>query len=336
VDEAVRAEAKLGEVMNGPTARLVECAELMVEHVAHADWAMFAKNGTDATTLSVTIARAATARKKILVARGSYHGIGLWSSAGFPGVPSEDTSNTIFFEYNDLSSVEAAVEQAGRDLAGIVATPFRHDILRDLDEIDPAFAQGLRGICDRAGAALILDDIRCGMRIDLAGSWEPIGVRPDLSAWSKAVANGQPLAAVLGSEPWREAAHSIRATGSFWLAPGPMAAAIATWEELRACDGIARMAAAGTRLRAGLEAQAACHGLSVTVSGPPQIPYMTFGDDLERLRANRFASECVARGVYLHPGHNWFMSVAHGDEDVDLALEATDRAFAAVAQGHQT
>ena len=85
----------------------------------------------------------------------------------------EDHANTAYFEYNDLASVSAAITQAGADdIAAIVCTPYRHDILRDQEPVEPEFARGVRAICDRVGAALILDDVRCGLRIDPRGSWE--------------------------------------------------------------------------------------------------------------------------------------------------------------------
>ena len=90
----------------------------MITLVDSADWALFAKNGTDATTTCLTISRAATGKKKILVARGSYHGSAPWCTPVATGVVEEDTSNLIFFEYNDNVSLEAAVQDAGSDLAG--------------------------------------------------------------------------------------------------------------------------------------------------------------------------------------------------------------------------
>ena len=332
IEEAVMRQLRDGDTLQGPSARMVELAELMVERVAHADWAMFCKNGTDATTLAVTIARAATGRRKLLVARGAYHGAAPWSTPVPAGVTPEDRANTLLFEWNDLPSVEAAVAQAAGDVAAIMACPFRHDLRRDQEPADPAFAHGLRRICDRIGAALILDDVRCGLRIDDRGSWEPLGVRPDLSAWSKAIGNGHPIAAVLGADPLREAASSVFATGSFWFSAVPMAAAIATITEMRRADGIAAMVRTGTRLRAGLAQQATAHGLQVTLSGPVQMPYLSFADDADFGTINRWAAECVSRGVYLHPVHNWFMSAALTDADIDRALEATDLAFAAIRQ----
>src|SRR5262249_59497813 len=90
-----------------------------------------------------------------------------------------------------------------------------------------AFARGLRALCDATGAALILDDVRCGFRLHLGSSWEPVGVDPDLSAWSKAIANGRALAAVLGHDAFRGGAKQVFVTGSLSLSPVPLAAALA-------------------------------------------------------------------------------------------------------------
>ena len=331
VEEAVAAQLAEGDVLNGPSARMVELAEVLVDQVPHADWAMFCKNGTDATTLGLTVARSATGRRKVLVARGSYHGIGGWSMpATARGTTEEDHANTVFYEYNDLASVEAAV--AGGDVAAIAVTPIRHDVYRDLEPCSPEFARGLRAICDRIGAALLLDDIRCGLRVDMAGSWEPLGVRPDLSAWSKSLANGHPLAALLGNDPFREGAQKIFATGSFWMAAAPMAGALATLRELRESDGIGAMRRAGERLQAGLREQASAHGLVVNVTGPPQLPFLTFAGDTDFKRATAWAGECGRNGVYLHPTHNWFLGAAHDDEAIDRALQGTDEAFRAIRE----
>jgi glutamate-1-semialdehyde 2,1-aminomutase len=291
---------------------------------------MFAKNGNDVTTLAVVVARAATGHRKVLVANNAYHGIAGWSSRPDAlGMTPEDHVNTVFFDYNDLASVEAAVAEAGADdVAAIVVTPIRHDVFADLEEADPAFARGVRAICDRIGAALVVDDVRCGLRLDLRGSWEALGVRADLSAWSKSLANGHPLAVLLGAEAFREAATGVVATGSFWMAGAPMAAALATIEVLRETDGIGTMASAGRRFQDGLAAQGAAHGFEVTLSGPPQLPFMTFGADDHRFeRAAAWSGACARNGVYLHPVHNWFLSAAHDDEAIDQALERTDEAF---------
>lgn len=329
VDAAAARATATGDVLNGPTPKMVELAELLVDQVPHADWTMFAKNGNDVTTLAVVVARAATGHRKVLVANHAYHGIAAWSSRyDALGMTPEDHANTVFFDYNDLASVEAAVTAAGADdVAAIVVTPIRHDVYADLEAADPAFARGVRAICDRIGAALVVDDVRCGLRLDLRGSWEALGVRPDLSAWSKSLANGYPLAVLLGSDAFRAAASEVVATGSFWMAAAPMAAAIATIEVLRETDGIATMAAAGTRFQQGLAAQGAAHGFAVTLSGPPQLPFMTFAGDDTFERAATWSGACARNGVYVHPVHNWFLSAAHDETSIDQALQRTDEAF---------
>ena len=333
VEAAVERQRALADCQNGPSPRMVELAERLVDLVPHADWAMFAKNGTDATTLAVSIARAATGRRKILVARGAYHGSAPWCTPRPAGTTPEDRAHLIPFVYNDLASVEAAADQAGGDLAGVLVSAFRHDARFDQEECDPAFARGVRALCDRRGAVLALDDVRAGFRLHLGGSWELFGVRPDLSAYSKAIANGYPLAAVLGRDSLREAAQQVFVTGSFWFAAVPMAAALATIEALETEGGIERMTRAGTLLREGLARQARAHGLRVSQTGPVQLPFMTFAADVAAGtfdRANVFTAEAARRGVWLHPWHNWFLSAAHTDADVRLALERTDAAFEAV------
>ena len=330
VEEAARAQAALADCQNGPGPVMVELAETLVATVRHADWAMFAKNGTDATTACCTVARAQTGRKRILVARGAYHGAAPWCTPRPPGTTPEDRANLGYYEFNDLDSARAAVAEAGPDLAGIVVSPFRHDAGYDQELVDPAFARGLRELCDAAGAALILDDVRCGFRLALGSSWEPIGVLPDLSAWSKAIANGHPLAAVLGNDRYRGGAQQIFITGSFWFSATAMAAGIATIGALHADGGIAAMERAGSALRDGILAQAAARDLAVNYTGPVQMPYLTFAGDRDHALACEFAAHALRGGAFVHPRHNWFVSAAMTDEDVALALHATDQAFAAV------
>lgn len=332
VEAAAARQAAKGDVFDGPAPVLVDLAERLVETVAHADWAMFQKNGADATTTCVTLARAGTGRRKILVAKGAYHGAVPWCSPSLAGVTAEDRAHLVEYEYNDAASLRAAAAAAEGDLAAVVATAFRHDVRRDQELADPAFARAAREICDAADAALILDDVRAGFRLHPAGSWEPLGVRPDLSAFSKAIANGHALAAVAGRDRWREAASKVFVTGSFWCSAVAMAAALATLERLARPEAAQHMAAMGARLRDGVAAQAAAHGVALRQSGPPQMPLILFDEDPDLAKGSLFCLEALRRGVYLHPWHNMFLSTAHRAEDVDRALEATDAALAAVAR----
>jgi glutamate-1-semialdehyde 2,1-aminomutase len=332
VEAAAAAQAGLADCQNGPGAVMVDLAELLVDTVQHADWAMFAKNGTDATTICCTIARAHTGRSRILVATGAYHGAAPWCTPRLAGVTAADRANLGYYTFNDLASVQAAVAAAGADLAGIVVSPFKHDAGFDQELVDPEFARGLRELCTQTGAALILDDVRCGFRLHLGSSWEPIGVLPDLSAWSKAIANGHPLAAVLGSGAFADAAASIFVTGSFWFSAAAMAAAIATIGALRDEGAIEAMDRTGTALRAGILQQAADRGIAISYTGPAAMPYLTFVGDQGHELASTFAAAAVRAGAYLHPRHNWFISAAMSEADLAAALAATEAGFAAVGE----
>jgi glutamate-1-semialdehyde 2,1-aminomutase len=170
--------------------------------------------------------------------------------------------------------------------------------------------------------------VRAGWRLDLRGSWESFGVRPDLTAWSKAMANGFPIAAVTGTDSLRGAAQLLYSTGSFWFSATAMAAAKATIEILRDTDGVDLMRRAGTRLREGLASQAASHGFAINQTGPVQVPWLSFEGDATLEKGIHWAGACLEEGVYLHPWHNWFLSAAHTDAEIDRALQGTDAAFA--------
>jgi glutamate-1-semialdehyde 2,1-aminomutase len=332
VQAAVQEQGARGDCMNGPGPVLVDLAERLVEMIPHADWCIFGKNGTDATTSCVTIARAETGRRKVIVAQGAYHGAVPWCSPSVAGVTAEDRAHLLTFRYNDIASLEAAVEQAGGDLAAILVSAFKHDMGQRQELPSPAFAKRVRALCDETHAALILDDVRAGFRLDLGGSWEPLGVSPDLAAWSKAIANGHALAAVTGRERFRDAATQVFTTGSFWCGAVPMAAALATLTELRRVDGPARMQATGQRLRNGLAERARHYGLRIDQSGPVQMPTVLFADDPEWKQGAAFCSEALRHGAYFHPKHNMFLSCAHTEADIDLALDAAEAGFRHVAR----
>ena len=251
VERGRRAQRARGDTQAGPAACMVEAAELLVDRVAHADWAMFAKNGTDATTTCLMVARAATGRSKVLAAAGAYHGSAPWCTIRLDGVTPEDRANMAYYTFNDIASVERASRKPTASVAAIIVSPFRHDAGFDQELVDPEFARGLRQLCDRIGAALVMDEVRAGFRLNDGGSWEPIGVEPDLSAWSKAIGNGYPLAAILGSESLSEAASRIFVTGSFWFQAVPMAAAIATITAIRDEGAVPAMERIGSMLEPG-------------------------------------------------------------------------------------
>jgi glutamate-1-semialdehyde 2,1-aminomutase len=328
VEAAVAAQASKADCQNCPSPLLVELAERMVSIIHHADWAMFMKNGSDANTLALTIARAATGRKTIMVAKGAYHGAAPWCNPNMHGITPEDRANLVYYDYNDIQSVTVALSKCENDLAGVIVSPFRHDAGFDQELVKPEFAQHLRSVCDRKSAVLILDDVRCGFRLNFGCSWDPIGVRPDLSAWSKAMGNGYPIAALVGTDALREAAAKVFATGSFWLSAVSMAAALATLDVLERENGVAWMNRLGDRLLSGLRRQAEGMNLAVNITGHPTMPYLKFHDDEKWTRTSQFTAECAKRGLFVHPRHNWFVSAAIDDRLMDSILEITAQALA--------
>lgn len=328
VDAAALAQLAKVDAGNGPTETLVELAELLTQTIDHADWCLFQKNGTDATTACVTIARATTGKRKVLLAKGAYHGAVPWCSPSVVGVTTEDRAHLVTFDWGDVASLEAAVAQAGDDLAAIILTAFRHDVGRDQELPTAAFLQAARAQCDKAGALLIIDDVRAGFRLDVRGSWAPYGVKPDLAAHSKAIANGWPLAAIAGANSARAGAEKIFTTGSFWYGAAAMAAGLATVRILRDTDALARTEAMGLRLRKGLDEAATRHGFRLRQTGPAQMPMVLVDGDLDLRIGNALCAAALRHGVFLHPKHNMFLCAAHGPAEIDRAVEGVDAAFA--------
>lgn len=330
VDAAAERQFALGDCLNGPGEAMVQLAELMVELSDFASWAQFQKNGTDATTTAATVARAGTGHRKILVARGAYHGAVPWCSPSLVGVTAEDRAHILQYDYNDIESLQRACQEAGGDLAGIIVSAFQHDYGLDQHLPTAEFAVAARAAADTAGAALIVDDVRAGFRLNLGGSWASLGVKPDLSAYSKSFANGFAIAAVTGNERFRAAASSVFSTGSFWCSAVSMAAAVATLTALRRDDGIAHMRRMGQMLRDGIAQLAEAYSLPVRQTGPVQMPTILFEDDADHAKGFAFCSAAIRAGVYFHPLHNMFLSAAHTEADIARALDAAEAGFRAV------
>lgn len=328
IDAAYIDQLRRGDAMTGPSHLMVELAETMTAMVDHADWAMFCKNGTDATTMALMTARRHTGRKTILVAAGAYHGAAPWCTPLKNGTTEGDRAYQIHYVYNDVASLEEAARKAGDDLAAIFASPIKHDTFVDQELPDADYARAARRICDETGALLIVDDVRAGFRLARDSSWSLVGVKPDLSTWGKAIANGHGISALLGADVARAAAGSIYVTGSFWFAAAPMAAALETMRLIRESDYLERTIALGDRLRAGLDDAAAANGFSLRQTGPSQLPLITFDDDADCAKGYFWTAALMRRGIYFHPWHNMFICTAMTDADIDRTIVAADEAFA--------
>jgi glutamate-1-semialdehyde 2,1-aminomutase len=327
IDAAYLARLALGDTLTGPTELIVELAERFTALVTHADWAIFCKNGGDATLMALMTARAHTGRKTVVLARGAYHGAAPWCATRPAGVTPEDKANQVVCVYNDIASLEAAVATAGDDLAAIFAAPMKHDAFVDQALPDPAYARRARELCDAAGALLVVDDVRAGLRIARDCSWSALGVQPDLSSWGKCFANGHPISALLGANTARDAAARIFTTGSFWYQAAPMAAALATLERVRTTDYLEHIERLGARLRDGLAERAAAAGVGLRQSGPVTMPLFLFDDDPDLRKGFFWSSAMLRRGVYVHPWHNMFLCAAMTTSDIDIALDAAEESF---------
>lgn len=333
IDGAFIAQLAIGDTMTGPSPLIVELAERLVSMVTHADWALFCKNGGDATQMALVIARAHTRRKTIILAKGAYHGSNPWCSSRPAGVTPEDKANQIFCDYNDVASLEAAVAAAGEDLAAIFAAPLKHDAFVDQALPNPAYARRARELCDATGALLVVDDVRAGLRIARDCSWSAVGVEPDLSSWGKCLANGHAISALLGSDKARRAAAAIFATGSFWFQAAPMAAALETLRRVSETDYLEHMQRLGLRLREGLALRAASARVGFRQTGPLTMPLFLFEDDSDLRLGFSWCSHMLTRGVYMHPWHNMFLCAAMTDKDIDLTLHAAEEAFELLKRG---
>jgi glutamate-1-semialdehyde 2,1-aminomutase len=331
VEEAARRQAELGNCFNEPGPAWVELAEHLVSITPLADWTVFAKNGSDVCTWATEVARHATGRPRIAMCEGAYHGTHAWCTPVANGITPEDRRNIVYFRYNDLASLRAAIDESRGQVGGVIISPFKHDAGHDSELPVEGFLSGVRELCDRGGIVLILDDVRAGFRLHLGGSGELFGVRPDLATYCKAIGNGYPISACVGRESLRQAAQEVFFTGSYFTSAVPMAASLACLKELAASGGIDRMRTLGEKLRAGMLSQARAARIEVTYSGPPAMPYMSFKADQGRHdRIKVFAGECARHGIYLAPRHNWFLSAAHTDEDIARTLDVTSAAFETV------
>jgi glutamate-1-semialdehyde 2,1-aminomutase len=328
IEAAARKQAELGDTMTGPSFVMVDLAEALVSMITHADWAMFCKNGSDATSMAMTTARAYSGRRKIIVATGAYHGSQPWCTPNRTGIVEDDRRNIITYEYNNIESLEAAVRSADGDVAGIFATPFKHEVFADQMIPSQTFAQAVRKICDAADVPLIVDDIRAGFRLARDSSWSILGVQPDISCWGKAIANGHPISAMVGSQRFYAAARSIFATGSFWFSGVPMAAGVETLRLIRETKYLEQIIELGDKLRAGLHEQASAFGFSLRQTGPSQMPQILFHEDPDMRLGYAWVANTLKHGVYFHPYHNMFLNAAMTAADIDLTLKASERAFA--------
>ena len=327
VETEVKKQMAKGSCFNHPGELMIDLAEKLTALISIADWAIFAKNGSDVTTWAIRVAREFTGRKKIIMTKGAYHGAHAWCTDYPGGVLPEEKADILKMGWNRIEDLEKLIAAHPEEIAGIILTPYHHPTFSAQEMPAAGFWKKVRKICDRENIVLIIDDIRACFRLDIRGSHEVFGIDPDMICFAKAMANGHPISAAVGRVQYREAAEAVFFAGTFWFSPGPMAAALATLNILETSDAIPHMNKLGMQLKNGLEGLGKKHGYRVTVSGPPALPYMTFDDDPDLYHIQVFCREMIARGIFLHPHHNWFICAAHTEADIDCALETASDVF---------
>lgn len=332
VEEAVREQMARGNCRNQPGPVMVELAERLVALVPGVEWALFGKNGSDVTTWAIRVAREGTGRPKVVMVRDTYHGAHAWCSLNPGGVLAEDKAQVLEMDWNQPDQLEGLAAEYPGEIAAVIAAPYHHPVGAPQRMPAEGFWARMRQICDREGILLVLDDIRAGFRLDKRGTHARFGIDPDLICFGKALGNGHPISVAMGREGLRPAAEEVFISGTFWFAPAPMAAALTTLRVLEETGAIPQLARLGAKLGEGLRRLGESHGFAVTVSGPPALPFMTFDGDHEMHLSRLFCREMIARGVFTHPFHNWFLCAAHTEGDIDLILATADAAFGRVRE----
>ena len=338
--EAVRDAAGRGTTFGAPTEAEVELAAEIVDAVPSVEKVRLVSSGTEAAMSTIRLARAFTSRERILKFAGCYHGHAdaLLASAGSgvatlalpssPGVPPAVTADTIVCPFNDVDLAAAAVAQYGEGLAAIVVEP----VAGNMGVVPPVddFLPSLRRLCDASGALLVFDEVITGFRVARGGAQERYGVMPDLTILGKIVGGGLPLAAFGGRA---EIMDRLAPSGDVYQAgtlsgnPLATAAGLSVLRRLRDGSVYDELERRGGRLESGLAGKGRVQrvGAMATLFMSDE-PVRDF-DDAQRCDTERYGAlfrHLLERGIYVAPSQfeAMFVSLAHGDEEIDRTIEA--------------
>jgi glutamate-1-semialdehyde 2,1-aminomutase len=338
---AVRAAAERGTTFGAPTEAEVDLAAEIVDAVPSVEKVRLVSSGTEAAMSTARLARAFTARDRILKFSGCYHGHvdALLASAGSgvatlglpssPGVPPATTKDTIVCKYNDVDAVASTVAEYGEGLAAIIVEPVAGNM--GVVPPEPGFLEALRRLCDASGALLVFDEVITGFRVSRGGAQELFGVLPDLTILGKIVGGGLPLAAFGGRA---EIMDRLAPSGDVYQAgtlsgnPLATAAGLAVLRRLGDPAVYEELERRGARLERGL----APHGLVQRIGAMATL-FMTEDaevrnfDDAQRADTERYGAlfrHLLERGIYVAPSQfeAMFVSLAHGDEEIDRTIQA--------------
>lgn len=318
--EAIQRQLAQGTIFSLSHPLEVECAELLVETIPCAEKVKFFKTGSSAVSAAVRIARAYTGREKVI--KGRYHGWHDWTiaqtkrSAGIP----KGLRDTIFYApYNGLDFFERLFIHNKDEIAAIVIEPIL------LEEPKKDFLKELLLLAHEKGALLIFDEVVTGFRFALGGAQEYFGVIPDLAVFGKGMANGMPLAAVVGkSTIMSKISPDIYISSTFAGETLSLAACIATIKEMQEKHVIEYIWEVGRSLKREIDQLIQSIGLKpyIECSGlPPRMNFAYVDDEGSEWIEMKtlFLQETVKRGIFL--GWNIFPSFSHTCNDVKYTLE---------------
>ena len=339
VTRAVQRRVGLGSACTLNAPEDVELADLLCEIHPWADQVRYARSGGETCAVAIRIARATTDRP--IVAICGYHGWYDWYLAAnlgehdalrghlLPGlnplgVPTSLRGTTVAFNYNNFQELEDVLKTYGDRLAAIIMEPTRHH-----DPV-PGFLEAVRDGAHRCGALLVYDEISIGWRYCLGGSHRKLGVNPDLAVFAKAMGNGHPVGAVIGTKAAMEGAHTSFISSTNWTESVGPVAALAAIRKMQTIDVPAHVAHVGRRVMNYWNESAARYGLPVdTGDGRPCLAHFTFKHEQREVLRTLYTQLMLERGFLA--GTGLYPTLAHTDAIVDLYGEAIDATFKEIA-----
>jgi glutamate-1-semialdehyde 2,1-aminomutase len=311
----------------------VELAERLCRLIPCAEMVRFGKNGSDATSGAVRVARAFTRRDRVAVC--GYHGWQDWyigSTSRSAGVPKAVRELTHPFAYNNPDALEALLSSKKGEFAAVIMEPV------NFFWPEPGYLEKVKEITHRHGALLIFDEICSGLHFGLGGAQKIFGVTPDLAAFGKAMGNGWPISCIVGRRDVMKTFEDAFVSFTFAGDVSAMAAASKVLDILEHGDAYARMTAAGTKLYDGARVLASAAGLGdfFRITGHPHWALFTFVDENgveDPATRALWLHEVTRRGVLAIVTHN--ISAALDESAVTKVLTAYAHAFKRVAMAKE-
>ena len=331
INSKIRDQLEKGILFSLPSSNEVELSEMLIEKIPGAEMVRFLKTGAEVTSAAVRIARLVTGRDMVLSC--GYHGWHDWWSAKINarGIPQSCRDLIANFQFNDFDQLKRLVDQHEGKIACIFLTAAEYGA-----EPKNEFLQKIRQLADEKNILLIFDEIVTGFRWAMGGAQEKYGVIPDLAAFGKGMANGMPIAAVVGKKQYMSQASETFITSTYASEALSIAAAIETIRILEEEQIITKLYRLADALRQGLHEIAKLHHIQIETFDPtPVVKYeFHFGDiDKNERAASEFMRYCVEHGI-LTRRYGSEMSLcpmgAHTNEDVEFTLDIFDKAVAAV------